>query len=162
MYSVLRIRLSSWWSAADLRGSVWTQPRCNLSSVCGFWISQFGGNPVSCAIGLAVLDVIVKEDLQGNALRVGQYLTDLLEKQKEKHPLIGDIRWEHTHFEITEYSSCLYKRWTNMWISDWVLVSRTRGRQLNIVGDAVIYWTWNCCCQYFPTLLQESWNLSLL
>uniref|UniRef100_A0A3P8U5Q9 Ethanolamine-phosphate phospho-lyase n=1 Tax=Amphiprion percula TaxID=161767 RepID=A0A3P8U5Q9_AMPPE len=56
------------------------------------YFNTFGGNPVSCAIGLAVLDVIVKEDLQGNALRVGQHLTDLLEKQKEKHPLIGDIR----------------------------------------------------------------------
>ncbi|XP_070849527.1 ethanolamine-phosphate phospho-lyase [Chaetodon trifascialis] len=56
------------------------------------YFNTFGGNPVSCAIGLAVLDVIVKEDLQGNALRVGRYLTGLLEKQKEKHPLVGDIR----------------------------------------------------------------------
>ncbi|XP_047241210.1 ethanolamine-phosphate phospho-lyase [Girardinichthys multiradiatus] len=56
------------------------------------YFNTFGGNPVSCAIGLAVLDVIEKEDLQGNALHVGQYLTNLLEKQKEKHPLIGDIR----------------------------------------------------------------------
>lgn len=47
---------------------------------------------MSCAIGLAVLDVIVKEDLQGNALRVGRYLTDLLEEQKVKHPLVGDVR----------------------------------------------------------------------
>lgn len=47
---------------------------------------------MSCAIGLAVLDVIGKEDLQGNALRVGRYLINLLEKQKEKHPLVGDIR----------------------------------------------------------------------
>ncbi|KAM6909085.1 ethanolamine-phosphate phospho-lyase isoform 2-T2 [Xenentodon cancila] len=56
------------------------------------YFNTFGGNPVSCAIGLAVLDVIVKEDLQGNAVRVGQHLTNLLEQQKEKHPLIGDIR----------------------------------------------------------------------
>ncbi|CAB1345023.1 unnamed protein product [Coregonus sp. 'balchen'] len=33
------------------------------------YFNTFGGNPVSCAIGLAVLDVIEKEDLQGNALR---------------------------------------------------------------------------------------------
>uniref|UniRef100_A0A4W5Q2Z8 Ethanolamine-phosphate phospho-lyase n=1 Tax=Hucho hucho TaxID=62062 RepID=A0A4W5Q2Z8_9TELE len=56
------------------------------------YFNTFGGNPVSCAIGLAVLDVIEKEDLQGNALRVGGYLTRLLEQQKEKHPLVGDIR----------------------------------------------------------------------
>nr|XP_015200645.1 PREDICTED: ethanolamine-phosphate phospho-lyase [Lepisosteus oculatus] len=56
------------------------------------YFNTFGGNPVSCAIGLAVLDVIEKEDLQGNADRVGKYLTDLLNQQKEKHPLIGDIR----------------------------------------------------------------------
>ncbi|XP_075999919.1 ethanolamine-phosphate phospho-lyase isoform X2 [Genypterus blacodes] len=56
------------------------------------YFNTFGGNPVSCAIGLAVLDVIEREDLQGNALRVGGHLTRLLEKQKEKHPLVGDIR----------------------------------------------------------------------
>lgn len=60
-----------------------------MSFLC---MPQFGGNPVSCAIGLAVLDVIEKEDLQGNALRVGKYLMDLLEKLKERHPLVGDVR----------------------------------------------------------------------
>lgn len=48
---------------------------------------------MSCAIGLAVLEVIEKEDLQGNATRVGSYLLELLAEQKEKHPLVGDIRW---------------------------------------------------------------------
>uniref|UniRef100_A0A3Q3J6F3 Ethanolamine-phosphate phospho-lyase n=1 Tax=Monopterus albus TaxID=43700 RepID=A0A3Q3J6F3_MONAL len=56
------------------------------------YFNTFGGNPVSCAIGLAVLDVIMKEDLQGNSLRVGRYLTNLLEKLKEKHLLVGDVR----------------------------------------------------------------------
>ncbi|XP_072261795.1 ethanolamine-phosphate phospho-lyase [Pyxicephalus adspersus] len=56
------------------------------------YFNTFGGNPVSCAIGLAVLDVIEKEDLRGNAIRVGNYLVELLEEQKEKHQLIGDIR----------------------------------------------------------------------
>ncbi|XP_071975420.1 ethanolamine-phosphate phospho-lyase [Engystomops pustulosus] len=56
------------------------------------YFNTFGGNPVSCAIGLAVLDVIKKEDLQGNAINVGDYLVELLQEQKEKHQMIGDIR----------------------------------------------------------------------
>lgn len=54
--------------------------------------SQFGGNPVSCAIGLAVLDVIEKEDLQGNATRVGAHLKDLLQKLQTRHKVIGEVR----------------------------------------------------------------------
>lgn len=53
---------------------------------------KYGGNPVSSAVALAVLDVIENENLQGNATRVGSYLTELLNKQKAKHPLIGDVR----------------------------------------------------------------------
>ncbi|KAG7273854.1 hypothetical protein CRUP_014547 [Coryphaenoides rupestris] len=56
------------------------------------YFNTFGGNPVSCAIGLAVLDVIESEDLQGNALRVGAHLIRLLRSLKEKHPLVGDVR----------------------------------------------------------------------
>ncbi|XP_007997703.3 ethanolamine-phosphate phospho-lyase [Chlorocebus sabaeus] len=56
------------------------------------YFNTYGGNPVSCAVGLAVLDIIENEDLQGNATRVGNYLTELLKKQKAKHTLIGDIR----------------------------------------------------------------------
>ncbi|XP_069878537.1 ethanolamine-phosphate phospho-lyase isoform X4 [Dipodomys merriami] len=56
------------------------------------YFNTYGGNPVSCAVGLAVLDVIQNEDLQGNATRVGNYLIELLNRQKAKHTLIGDIR----------------------------------------------------------------------
>ncbi|XP_029452358.1 ethanolamine-phosphate phospho-lyase [Rhinatrema bivittatum] len=56
------------------------------------YFNTFGGNPVSCAIGLAVLDVIEKEELRANATKVGNYLMELLHEQKEKHPLIGDVR----------------------------------------------------------------------
>ncbi|KAM3866553.1 5-phosphohydroxy-L-lysine phospho-lyase [Diretmus argenteus] len=56
------------------------------------YFNTFGGNPVSCAIGLAVLDVIEKEDLRGNAVRVGAHLKDLLTKLQTRHQLIGDVR----------------------------------------------------------------------
>lgn len=53
---------------------------------------QFGGNPVSCAIGLAVLDVIEKEDLRSNAVCVGNHLMKLLRNLQATHPIIGDVR----------------------------------------------------------------------
>src|SRR5215831_17855080 len=56
------------------------------------YFNTFGGNPVSCAIGLAVLDVIAEEGLQENALRVGAHLMEGLSGLMEKHTLIGDVR----------------------------------------------------------------------
>jgi len=56
------------------------------------FFSTFGGNPVACAAGLAVLDVLRDENLQQNALAVGtQWIRELRELQA-KHPLIGDVR----------------------------------------------------------------------
>ncbi len=56
------------------------------------YFNTFGGNPVSCAVGLVVLDVIEDEKLQENALQVGEYLKKKLEGLKDKYPLIGDVR----------------------------------------------------------------------
>jgi 4-aminobutyrate aminotransferase-like enzyme/Ser/Thr protein kinase RdoA (MazF antagonist) len=56
------------------------------------YFNTFGGNPVSCAVGSAVLDVIADEDLQENALRVGEYLQQGLRGLMEQHGLIGDVR----------------------------------------------------------------------
>uniref|UniRef100_A0A7N6AJ56 5-phosphohydroxy-L-lysine phospho-lyase n=1 Tax=Anabas testudineus TaxID=64144 RepID=A0A7N6AJ56_ANATE len=56
------------------------------------YFNTFGGNPVSCAIGLAVLDVIETEDLRGNSMRVGAHLKDLLTKLQKQHQVIGDVR----------------------------------------------------------------------
>jgi 4-aminobutyrate aminotransferase-like enzyme len=58
----------------------------------GGYFNTFGGNPVSCAAALAVLDVIEAEALQQNALQVGQYLVAGLRGLAERHECIGDIR----------------------------------------------------------------------
>ena len=58
----------------------------------GLTFSTFGGNPVSCAVGLAVINVIEKNDLRTNARVVGDYFREKLEELKEKYPIIGDVR----------------------------------------------------------------------
>jgi 4-aminobutyrate aminotransferase-like enzyme/Ser/Thr protein kinase RdoA (MazF antagonist) len=56
------------------------------------FFSTFGGNPVACAAGLAVLNVLQEERLQENALRVGNYFIHKLNQLQEKHAVIGDVR----------------------------------------------------------------------
>ena len=54
--------------------------------------NTFGGNPVSCAMGKAVLEVIDAEKLQDNAFTVGRYMMQGFKRLMDKHDLIGDIR----------------------------------------------------------------------
>ncbi len=58
----------------------------------GLTFSTFGGNPVSCAVGLAVIKVIENDDLRTNARIVGEYFHNELLKLQEKYACIGDVR----------------------------------------------------------------------
>ena len=54
--------------------------------------NTFGGNPVSMAAALAVLEVIEEEGLQENALVVGAQFKRGLEELQSRHPTVGDVR----------------------------------------------------------------------
>ncbi|MGY8747040.1 MAG: aminotransferase class III-fold pyridoxal phosphate-dependent enzyme [Pirellulales bacterium] len=56
------------------------------------YFNTFGGNPVSCAVGMAVLDVIEKEQLQQRAAKIGNWLLAQLGELKVQFPCIGDVR----------------------------------------------------------------------
>jgi len=56
------------------------------------YFNTFGGNPVSCAIGLEVMSIIRDEKLQAHALKVGNYLLDQLQQLQSKYSIIGDVR----------------------------------------------------------------------
>ena len=56
------------------------------------YFNTFGGNPVSCAIASAVMDVIEDEKLMDRAKETGDYFLDKLRGLMDKHPIIGDVR----------------------------------------------------------------------
>jgi len=56
------------------------------------YFTTFGGNPVSCAIGLEVLNVVLDENLQEHARRVGERMLEGLRPFVERFPLVGDVR----------------------------------------------------------------------
>jgi len=56
------------------------------------YFNTFGGNPVSCAIGSEVLQIIKDEKLQEHALIVGTYLKYELLNMKNEFPVIGNVR----------------------------------------------------------------------
>ncbi|SPF04834.1 aminotransferase class III-fold pyridoxal phosphate-dependent enzyme [Streptomyces sp. MA5143a] len=56
------------------------------------YFNTFGGNPVSCAIGEAVLDIVERDGLRENAVKVGGYFARSLRELQRRQPLIGDVR----------------------------------------------------------------------
>jgi len=57
----------------------------------GYFFSSTGGSPLSCAIGMTVLDVLRDEGLQENAKQVGAHLKSRLQALQDKHPIIGTV-----------------------------------------------------------------------
>jgi 4-aminobutyrate aminotransferase-like enzyme len=74
-------------------GAVVTTPAIARAFANGMeYFNTFGGNPVSCAAGLAVLDVMESEELQQNAQDVGAHLLQGLAELVARHPMAGDAR----------------------------------------------------------------------
>jgi len=73
--------------------AVVTTPEISEAFTTGMeYFNTYGGNPVSCAVGLAVLEIVKEEGLQKHALEVGNYLKDGLMELMSKHQIIGDVR----------------------------------------------------------------------
>ncbi|MGZ5022704.1 MAG: aminotransferase class III-fold pyridoxal phosphate-dependent enzyme, partial [Chthoniobacterales bacterium] len=73
-------------------GAVVTTPKIAQALSQRIHFNTFGGNPVVCAQGMAVLEIIDREKLQENSLNIGNHLLGGLNRLQQKHNIIGDVR----------------------------------------------------------------------
>jgi 4-aminobutyrate aminotransferase-like enzyme len=64
------------------------------------YFNTFGGNPVSCAVAHAVIDVIDDEGLVENAAEMGEYVLQGFRELAARHDMIGDVRGSGLFFGI--------------------------------------------------------------
>ncbi|KNY07572.1 aminotransferase [Microbacterium sp. GCS4] len=72
-------------------GVITTRRIADALSAQGQFFSSAGGSTLSCRVGIAVLDAMVEDDLQRNALEVGAHLVAGFEELARRHPLIGPV-----------------------------------------------------------------------
>jgi len=72
--------------------AVVTTPQIAKTLTNRIHFNTFGGNPVSCAIGRKVLEIIRRDNLQARCAEVGGYMLDGFRRLQDKHPVIGDVR----------------------------------------------------------------------
>ena len=73
-------------------GAMMARPQVAASLVPGTHASTFGGNPLACAAGVAVVEAIESEHLLENASAMGDYAVEKINQLKAKYPLIDHVR----------------------------------------------------------------------
>jgi alanine-glyoxylate transaminase/(R)-3-amino-2-methylpropionate-pyruvate transaminase len=73
-------------------GNCITRPEIAATMKSRIHFNTYGGNPISVTQGLATLEVIDAENIQQNALTVGNHLKDRLCELQQKHAIIGEVR----------------------------------------------------------------------
>jgi len=73
---------------------------------CGYFFSSAGGSPVSCVVGLTVLDVIERDHLQQNALTVGDHLKARINALAEEFPIIGTVHGSGLYMGVELVTDC--------------------------------------------------------
>ena len=133
------------------------------------FFSTFGGNPVGCAAGLAVLDVVQEEHLQENALHVGASWIAALEELQRKYAVIGDVRGcglflglDLVLSRATREPAPLQASYVVNRLRDRGILAGTDGPYHNVIklrpplivseGDAALF------CSTFESILQEDRN----
>jgi len=98
------------------------------------YFNTFGGNPVSAAVGMAVLDVLQDERLLQNAVAVGNYTLQRLSGLANRHALIGDVRGAGLFFAVELVSDAQAKTPATAQTKRLVNLMRERGVLISRIG----------------------------
>ena len=97
-------------------GATLVRPDILASISKGEHSSTFGGNPISCAAGTAALKAITEDGLIENSEKMGKLFREGLEKLKEKHTMIREVRGKglmigiEMKFEVRDILMALIKK----------------------------------------------------
>jgi 4-aminobutyrate aminotransferase len=106
----------------------------------GSHASTFGGNPVSCAAALAVLDIIKTENLLENAQKQGKLIKDRLNEMKDRHPMIGDVRGKGLMVGVELVKDKVTKEYAQKETGDVMMECFRNGLAIVNCGVSVIRW----------------------
>jgi alanine-glyoxylate transaminase/(R)-3-amino-2-methylpropionate-pyruvate transaminase len=81
-------------------GAVVTTPEIAQSMTSALHFNTYGGNPLACTVGSAVLDVLEEDGLQANAKIVGDVFSKGLEELRNDFDIVGDVRGKGLMFGI--------------------------------------------------------------
>lgn len=98
------------------------------------YFNTFGGNPVSAAVGMAVLDVLEKEGLIAHARDVGDYTRGRLAELGRRHGIIGDVRGSGLFFAVEMVSDRVARTPATAQTRRIVNMMRERGVLLSRIG----------------------------
>lgn len=117
--------------------AVVTTPEIAQSFMTGMeYFNTFGGNPVSAAIGQAVLDVVSDQYLQANALHMGNFLMDSVRAMANEIPAIGDVRGSGLFIGIELVTDQSSQEPATQLTSDLIEYAKTEGVFLSSDGPA--------------------------
>ena len=99
------------------------------------YFNTYGGNPVSCAVGLAVIDTIEQEGLVENAAEVGAYVLLRFRELQKNHACVGDVRGRGLFFGIDLVSDRETKKADSATARKVVNELRHRGILMSKIGE---------------------------
>jgi predicted acetylornithine/succinylornithine family transaminase len=97
----------------------------------------FGGNPLACAVGYAVMNYLISNDIAGNVRKVGQYLIQGLEELKKKYSFITDVRGRGLLLAV-EFNSEIGQQILISCIERGLLVNKVKANAIRLMPPLII------------------------